>query len=494
MFSWFSTNEVLPLLSTEDVRAAQAAGPTKTSVALSAVNFANGVVGAGIVGLPAAFNQMGLPLGVTSCVVVATCSQYTIRLLAEMGTAHGLSNYLDLAQRGFGDLGYLFCSIFQAVFAFGAMVTYLIIFADTLPSALHDFDPARFTDDWATRRIVLAVAGLCVLLPLSLIRSFGELARLGLLKLGATLFLTITVCYYAATLKTSSTDLYACKYTAVHNDYFPALGTIAFAFVCHHQTFLVQGALKNATPRRFALTTALAIFGSFALSLTVAAAGYLTFFENTQGDLFVNYEDHVSAGLPLPHPGLLNTARLLLAANMIITYPGELMVVRGTIESILSRRRKALRWKDLDAPQHDVADVAALAQLRAAEVEQAARSADSWRPGTPLTRPLLEHLLITSALFLVSLTIAMLVSNIGVILNLTGSTAAVFLSFLFPAALRLRLGKDASDTNPILHSDNAAPILVLCFGALAFVASSGFTLVKLFLPTSAPINEGTQCS
>ena len=494
MFSWFSTDEVLPLLSAEDVRAAQAAGPTKTSVALSAVNFANGVVGAGIVGLPAAFNQMGLPLGVTSCVVVATCSQYTIRLLAEMGNAHGLSNYLDLAQRGFGDLGYLFCSIFQAAFAFGAMVTYLIIFADTLPSALNDFDPARFKDDWNTRRIVLAVAGLCVLLPLSLIRSFGELARLGLLKLGATLFLTITVCYYAATLDSSSNYSRACKYTAVHNDYFPALGTIAFAFVCHHQTFLVQGALKNATPRRFALTTALAIFGSFALSLTVAAAGYLTFFDNTKGDLFVNYEEHVTAGLPLPHPGLLNTARLLLAANMIITYPGELMVVRGTIESILSRRRKALRWKDLDAPQHDVADVAALAQLRAAEVEQAARSADSWRPGTPLTRPLLEHLLITTALFLVSLTIAMLVSNIGVILNLTGSTAAVFLSFLFPAALRLRLGKSASDTNPILHADNAAPILVLCFGALAFVASSGFTIVKLFLPTSAPINEGAQCS
>ena len=471
--------------------AAASSGPTKTSLVLSAVNFANGVVGAGIVGLPAAFNQMGLPLGVASCVVVATLSQYTIRLLAEMGAAHGLSDYLGLAQRGFGDAGYYMCSVFQAVFAFGAMVTYLIIFADTLPSVLHDANPGAFNDDWPTKRAVLAVVGVVILLPLSLIRSFGALARLGLLKLAATGFLTAVVCYYATVLRETSNYSYACKYTKVHEDYFPALGTIAFAFVCHHQTFLVQGALRNATPRRFALTTALAIFGSFALSLTVATAGYLTFFENTQGDLFVNYEAYKNAlpPLPFPNPGLLNAARLLLAGNMLITYPGELMVVRGTVESFLSRRRRDA-YEGLDTEE---VDVAKMAEVRAAQVEAAARSADTWHPGAPLSTPLLEHVGITCVLLLASLTIAMLVSDIGVILSLTGSTAAVFLSFLLPAALRLRLGRDASDTNPILHTSNAAPLLVLGFGAVAFVASSGYTLVQLALATSTEIDEGMQC-
>jgi amino acid permease len=468
-------------------------------MALAAVNFANGVVGAGIVGLPSAFNQMGLPLGVCSCVAVATCSQYTIRLLAEMGTTHGLSNYLDLSQRGFGDIGYYVCSMFQAIFAFGAMVTYLIIFADTLPSVLsNDSDAAA---NLATRRLALTISGFLVLLPLSLIRSFGNLARLGLLKLGATLFLTFTVCYYAVNLPTTSNYSPACKYTAVHRDYFPALGTIAFAFVCHHQTFLVQGSLVNATPRRFAMTTALAIFGSFSLSLAVACAGYLTFFENTgcsatqcTGDLFVSYE-YYDLRFSIPVPQLLNTARLLLAANMIITYPGELMVVRGTVESILNRRRKALRWRELDSPLHDVAT---LAQLRAQEVEQASRAADLWSPGMPLTQPLLEHVLITFLLFLLSYTIAMLVSDISIILNLTGSTAAVFLSFLFPAALRLRLGKDANDQDPLLHPSNAAPIFVLIFGAVAFVASSGYTIVQVIAPqilSRAPeTRQGIQCT
>ena len=499
LFSSRASGESRPLL-TSDAEGGPAAfpvpsGPTKTSIGLAAVNFANGVVGAGIVGLPYAFNQMGLPLAVVSCVVVATCSQYTIRLLAEMGTAHGLSNYLDLAQRGFGDAGYYFCSIFQAVFAFGAMITYLVIFADTLSSVLHDSNKG-IPETNSTRWVLLAVAGLCVLLPLSLIRSFGQLARLGLLKLGATLFLTLVVCYYTQLHTLGSAYSSDCKYRKVHRDFFPALGTIAFAFVCHHQTFLVQGSLLNATPRRFALTTALAIFGSFALSLTVGLAGYLTFFELTQSDLFVSYELYrLDANLPpLPSPGLLNTARLLLAANMIITYPGELMVVRGTVESILARQRTALRWRDVHSPAPgEAVDVVRLAQLRAAEVDQASRAADSWACGSPLTRPLLEHVAITVALLLLSLGIAFAVTEIGVILNLTGSTAAVFLSFLFPAALRLRLGKDANDTNPMLHRNNWAPLLVLGFGIVAFIASSGFTLVFLFFPPDSPQKSEPQC-
>jgi amino acid permease len=250
----------------------------------------------------------------------------------------------------------------------------------------------------------------------------------------------------------------------------------------------LTGALRNATPRRFALTTALAIFGSFALSLTVATAGYLTFFEDTLGDLFVNYEEYRKT-LPFPNPQLLNAARLLLAANMIITYPGELMVVRGTVESFLSRRRRD-QYEGLHTEE---VDVAKMAEVRAAQVEAAARSADTWHPGAPLTAPLLEHVGITCGLLLASLTIAMLVEDIGVILSLTGSTAAVFLSFLFPAALRLRLGKDASDTNPVLHPSNTAPLLVLAFGVVAFVASSGYTLVQLALASSSQIDEGLQC-
>ena len=474
---------------------------TKTSITMAAINFANGVVGAGIVGLPSAFNKMGLILGITSCVMVATCSQYTIRLLADMGTTHNINNYLDLANRAFGSLGYILCSIFQGAFAFGAMVTYLIIFADTLPPVLSDLSPSNstaFRNIPVVRKVVLLIAGFFILLPLSLIRSFGTLAKLGLFKLFSTLFLTVMACYFAVVLPPlvmGSEYDYACKYTRVHKDFFPALGTIAFAFVCHHQTFLVQGSLKDPTPRNFAITTGFAIFGSFALSLTVAVSGYLTFFEDVDGDLLTSYKTvQEELGNRFPAAGLLTTARLLLALNMIITYPGELMVARQTVESILSRRRKTQQLRSLGAPASSIGDeIVRLAEHRAAEESRAAMAADTWTFGRPITQSILEHAGITLGLFLASLTIALFLEDISLVLDLTGSTAAVFLSFLLPAAIRLRLGVDSEDSNPWYHSSNITPLIVFLFGIVAFVASSGFSLVNLVLGVTSEANQAKQC-
>ncbi len=456
---------------------ARGGGVGKTSLALAAVNFANGVIGAGIVGLPAAVRQAGLPLSVLMCVGVASVSQYTIRLLAQVGTAQGTASYVELAQRAFGPTGFYVTSVFQAAFTVGVMITYLVIFKDTMPGVLAAAAPG-----WAASRAlaptpVLLAASVLVLLPLSLVRAFGLLARLGLLKLCATVFITGAVLYYNAALRGAavSTKTDAWKYTELHGDAFSALGTISFAFVCHHQTFLVLGSLANATPRRFAITTASAIFGSFAVSLTFALAGYTTFFEDTKGDIFNNYAAYREG---IPRPALLVAAKLLLALNMIVTFPGELLVARQTIESVIERVRRHRRWLALSAPVHDVA---LLARLKAEEEDAALASADFWVWGAPVTRALLEHVALTAALLFTAAGVAIGIDDVEKILSITGATAAVFLSFLLPAAIRLRLGASANDATPLWHRDNWAPIAVLAFGAVAFLASTGEALVNIFL-------------
>ena len=453
----------------------------KTSIALAAVNFANGVVGAGIVGLPAAIRQAGLPVGVLMCVGVASVSQYTIRLLAQVGTAQGTGSYVELAQRAFGPTGFYLTSVFQTCFAFGAMITYLVIFKDTMPEVLKAVFPlwAAANKTAVSPAVVLVGAAFIILLPLSLVRAFGLLARLGLLKLCATVYITITVCFYAITLngKLLSTKTEAWKLREVHSEYFSALGTISFAFVCHHQTFLVLGSLANATPRRFAITTASAIFGSFTLSLTMAVAGYMTFYEDTEGDIFNNYS-HIN---DIASPALLTTAKLFLALNMIVTFPGELLVARQTIEAVVERARRHRRWLALKAPVHDVA---LLARLKAEEEEAAAAGADNWQWGDPVSVPVFEHIFITLLLLFTSVGISIGIDDIEQVLTITGATAAVFLSFLLPAAIRLRLGETATDSRPIMHWHNWAPLSVLVFGAVAFVASTGEALVNIIFPNS----------
>lgn len=171
----------------------------------------------------------------------------------------------------------------------------------------------------------------------------------------------------------------------------------------------------------------------------------------------------------------MNTARLFVALNMLITYPSEMMVARNIIEALIERRRKHLRWLALKAPVHDVV---LLAQLRQSEELDALESADNWRCGTWPTRSVVVHVLITLLLYGGTLGIAVGVTSLNKVLNFTGSFTAVFLAFVLPAAIRLRLGAHPYDDNKLLHISNLPAMIVLVFGVIAFLASTGLSILN----------------
>jgi hypothetical protein len=70
--------------------------PVKVGALPTAANIMNGVLGTAIVGLPYAFMRSGLPMGIVSCVLIAVLSSATLRLLVDLGRAHGASTYEDL--------------------------------------------------------------------------------------------------------------------------------------------------------------------------------------------------------------------------------------------------------------------------------------------------------------------------------------------------------------------------------------------------------------
>lgn len=242
--------------------------------------------------------------------------------------------------------------------------------------------------------------------------------------------------------------------------------------MCHHQTFLAWRSLRRATQRRFAITTHLALLGGLTLSLTLGIVGYLTFYESTSADILFNYQQYPDlAGSPL-----LNTARLFVGIAMFLTFPADLMVVRGTIENVLENRRKHTRWVRMSSPVHDMQ---LLTALKEQEDLYRSDSADAWHPRDGCTRGIVEHVLITFGLFAAALGIACAVANLSAVTEISGSTSAVFLAFVLPAAIRLRLGPSPDDVLPRCHRNNWPAWFVLGFGLLAFITSTGFSIVQL---------------
>jgi sodium-coupled neutral amino acid transporter 11 len=84
------------------------------------------VIGAGVGGMPYALKEAGFWSGMFLIVMVACCSDYTLRLIVRLGNRTKRKYYEDLCASQFGHAGYVFVVGAMGIFAYGAAVAYLI--------------------------------------------------------------------------------------------------------------------------------------------------------------------------------------------------------------------------------------------------------------------------------------------------------------------------------------------------------------------------------
>jgi sodium-coupled neutral amino acid transporter 11 len=109
---------------------------------------------------------------------------------------------------------------------------------------------------------------------------------------------------------------------------FQAIGVISFgisslegrlipAFVCHHNSLLIYGALKKPTIDRFSTVTHFSTGLSLIACFIMALAGVLVFKDKTMGNILNNFPSD---------NGIVNLARFCFGFNCFTTLPLELFV------------------------------------------------------------------------------------------------------------------------------------------------------------------------
>nr|XP_020660039.1 putative sodium-coupled neutral amino acid transporter 11 [Pogona vitticeps] len=96
------------------------------------------------------------------------------------------------------------------------------------------------------------------------------------------------------------------------------------AFICHHNSFLIYGSLKEPTLSKWARITHVSVSFAVFVSLVFATCGYLTFKNYTEGDIFENY---------CRDDDLATFGRFCYGITVILTFPIECFVTR---EGVLS--------------------------------------------------------------------------------------------------------------------------------------------------------------
>jgi sodium-coupled neutral amino acid transporter 11 len=376
----------------------------------ASANLLNSIVGAGIIGIPYALKQSGLVAGLFLLFLVAFLTDKSLRTIVNLASFHpqlrnrNVQTFEDLASYPFGTFGsnFILCNMF--IMAYGAMVAYLLIIKDTIPTILG------VDERWA-RTLIMAATSLAIMVPLSMQRDMASLAITSVFSVMADVFLVIFIASNAPvgdTVADAGGFGEVLAQDAINPTLFIGLGILSTAMACQHSAFIVSGSLENKTSRRWAQVTGISITIAAILCAILGAFGYLGFLNDTEGDVLNNFD-----GDSL----LANFARFLLAITMFCTYPMESFVARHVL--VMMFHDGDLDGKDDPAHTGEVGSEAGgyLGLNRR----------QSW----------------TIGIYLLTLFPALFVDDLGPVLSITGSLGGGCISYLAPGLVYLGVNGDA---------------------------------------------------
>ncbi|XP_023372122.1 putative sodium-coupled neutral amino acid transporter 11 isoform X1 [Otolemur garnettii] len=380
----------------------------KTCQSAAICNVVNSVIGSSIIGLPYSMKQAGFPLGILLLFWVSYITDFSLVLLIKGGTLSGTDTYQSLVNKTFGFPGYLLLSVLQFVFPFIAMISYNIITGDTMSKVIQRIPGVDPKNLFVGRHFIIMISTVTFTLPLSLYRDIAKLGKISLVSTVLTALILGLVITRVVTLgpyvpKTEDAWVFA-KPNAIQ-----AVGVMSFAFICHHNSFLVYSSLEEPTVAKWSriIHTSMAI--SMFISVLFATCGYLTFTGFTQGDLFENYcrsDDLVTFG------------RFCYGITVILTYPMECFVTREVIANLFFGGNLSLIF----------------------------------------------HVVITVVIITIATLVSLLIDCLGIVLELNGVLCAVPLIFIIPSACYLKLSEE-----PRTHSDKIISCFMLPIGAVVMV-------------------------
>eukprot|EP00485_Elphidium_margaritaceum_P006399 CAMPEP_0202707038 /NCGR_PEP_ID=MMETSP1385-20130828/19392_1 /ASSEMBLY_ACC=CAM_ASM_000861 /TAXON_ID=933848 /ORGANISM="Elphidium margaritaceum" /LENGTH=469 /DNA_ID=CAMNT_0049365653 /DNA_START=34 /DNA_END=1440 /DNA_ORIENTATION=- len=312
----------------ENYRDGDVGVPTKKSgIPGATMNFVNSIIGAGIIGLPGALNKAGFCFGLFLMLLVAMMINYGVRHLVECGLQVRKRSYEETMMHVYGAKGFYMASAAISLFAYGAMVVYHIVIGDTIPKIFQTISPDSILVD---RTLVVFLYSIIFMLPLSLLKNMASLEKTSALSFLCVIVIVVTVTIEGVRVSPyeDMSGLQA-NHLLINEQWFAGAGTMAFAFVCHHSSFVVYESLSNHTTKRWAITTHASIGISVFFSLWLSIAGFLSFQTQTDGDILNNFRYDNTA---------INVARGLLALTMVFTYPMELFVARYSVLQSLKLR------------------------------------------------------------------------------------------------------------------------------------------------------------
>lgn len=319
--------------------------PGTTSLGMSVFNLSNAIMGSGILGLAFALANTGILLFLVLLSSVTLLSIYSINLLLICSKETGCMVYEKLGEQVFGTTGKFVIFGATSLQNTGAMLSYLFIVKNELPSAIKFLmgKEETFSAWYVDGRVLVVIVTFSIILPLCLLKNLGYLGYTSGFSLSCMVFFLIVVIYKkfqipcivpglnATSANSTNADMCTPKYVTFNSKTVYALPTIAFAFVCHPSVLPIYSELKDRSQKRMQMVSNISFFAMFVMYFLTAIFGYLTFYENVRSDLLHKYQSKDDI--------LILTVRVAVIVAVILTVPVLFFTVRSSLFELAKKTK-----------------------------------------------------------------------------------------------------------------------------------------------------------
>jgi amino acid permease len=290
----------------------------RSSLFVATFNMVATIIGGGILSIPLSFQKTGLVLGTILTILAAVTTAFSLYILCSCSRRSGASSYGGVARVAFGPGLELFTTVLLFVFLAFVSVAYMVLVkniwtpivmtaarhfsnnpysaaiaseSDNTATPVHDADVHNNLQDWENAVLL----GILVLVsPFLLKRDLHALRHNCYVGFVSITILCVAMIYRAyernaaegASLFTN--NVMWC--TSSFADALFAYPIITLAFLCSFNIISVHGALVNPTRERVREVINKAVMASFGLTYIFGLAGYLYAYNDTQGNILLNFD------------------------------------------------------------------------------------------------------------------------------------------------------------------------------------------------------------
>eukprot|EP01128_Nolandella_sp_AFSM9_P004258 TRINITY_DN1881_c0_g1_i1.p1 TRINITY_DN1881_c0_g1~~TRINITY_DN1881_c0_g1_i1.p1 ORF type:complete len:550 (+),score=85.01 TRINITY_DN1881_c0_g1_i1:116-1651(+) len=360
------------------------------SISSSVSNLTNTILGAGMLGLPYALATLGLGLGGFFLVLSACSSIFALHLLtlASRAVPVGFASYKTLSLKAFPKAA-IVIDIAVAVKCFGVATSYLIVIGDVMPAVFYFFeglkDPSHALADsvFAHRRFWI-VCMMVLIAPLASLKRLNSLRYASYVAIATVVYLVFMVIFFFLT----GDGLGDIVWVKLDLSFFKVLPIFVFSFTCHQNLFSIynemQGKLHSVNK-----SSVLAVGIAFWIYGLLGIFGFLTF-GTALGSNIINEYDEGSL--------MVTIGRIAMTILVALSYPLQIHPCRRSLISLVSyfstKSQSALVY---------------------------------WG--------------ITIFLVVVTFSISMVVTDLGLVFSLVGATGSTTIAYILPGLFYVRVNK-----------------------------------------------------